>query len=151
MVARRERILARLFVVLTAVPGMAASIRNRGDAQSDKRPFVQLLDADEAADRSAFTRGRPSNSPNLITMSPEIYVTMKNKKPTNPTVGTDLNALCTAVIKAVITDAELNELVGGNGEIRYEGLATDLGEDRTQEGKARVVIVFVYPLIPTEL
>lgn len=151
MPARREQILARLFVVLQSVPGVAECARNRGDLQSPKRPFILLLDADEAADRTSFNRGRPSNSPNLITLSPEIYVTMQNKKPKNETIGTDLNALCTAVIKAVITDAELNEIVGGNGEIRYEGLATDLGEDRTQEGKARVAIAFVYPFIPGEL
>jgi hypothetical protein len=57
-----------------------------------------------------------------VIMSPETYVVLKNVRPVNDTVGIDLNTICAAVIKAVITDQELNELVGSNGEIRYDGL-----------------------------
>ena len=149
MAWKRNQILTRLAEVLTAVPA-AEFIRNKA-LTSDKRPAIQQLDSDEVADRAAFQRGRPNNAPNFVVMSPEIYVILKNVKPTNPTVGEDLNTLCAAVIKAVLTDVQLNELVGSNGEIRYDGLTTDLGEERTIEGKARVGISFVYVLRPDEL
>jgi hypothetical protein len=150
MAWKRQLILARLYVVLSGIPGIAEAVHNRA-VNSDKRPAILLLDADEVADRAYQGRGRPANSPNLVVMSPEIYVILKNVKPVNETVGADLNAFCAAIIKAVITDAEINVLVGSNGEIRYDGLVTDLGEDRSIEGKARVGMSFVYVIRPDEL
>lgn len=141
---RRESILARLFVVLGAVPGVAVCVRNRGKLPSEKRPAISLLDEDEASEREAFNRGRPSNSPNFVIMSPGVYVTLDNREPENEAIGTNLNAFCAAIIKAVANDAELIALLGTNGEIMYDGLATDLGEDRTITGKARVGLSFKY-------
>lgn len=149
MAWKRELILAQLAVVLNGIADVEF-VRNR-QLTSDKRPAIQLLDSDEVADRAYQGRGRPANSPNMIVLSPEIFVIGKNKKPVNETVGTDLNIVCAKVIKAVLTDTDLINLVGSNGEIRYDGLVTDLGEDRTIEGKARVGISFVYVLRPDEL
>lgn len=151
MTDKRELILARLFVVLSGVTGITEKARNRGDLPSDKRPGIIMLDGDEVANRDAFGRGRPPAGQNLIVASPEIYIVPKNKKPVNETVGEDLNALRAKIVKAVLTDADLIELVGSNGEIRYEGMATDLGEDKTLEGKARLLFAFQYVLRPTDL
>lgn len=146
---KRTLIRQRLAAVLGSI-GAAEFVHNR-QLTTDKRPGIQLLDADEIADRAAFGRGRPNNSPNLVTMTPEIYVILENKKPANPLIGDELDEFTATLLKAVITDPELNELVGSNGEIRYDGFATDLGEDRAIEGKARVGISFVYVFRPTEL
>lgn len=150
MAWKRELILERLAAVLAAVDGSLEFVRNRA-MPTDKRPAIQLLDSDETAQREAFNRGRPSTTPNFVVMSPGIYVVIKNKKPVNEAAGPELNAFAAKVIKAVMTDAALKELVGSNGEIRYEGLATDLGEDQTQEGKARVLVSFVYVFRPSDL
>lgn len=147
---KRKLILIRLAAVLEGASGVLEFVRNR-QLTTDKRPAIQLLDSDEVADRAAFGRGRPANAPNLSVMSPEIFVFLKNVKPENPTVGDDLNDFVATVLKAVITDPELNDLVGSNGEIRYDGLSTDLGEDRTIEGKARLGISFVYVFRPNDL
>ena len=149
MAWKRNEILSRLAEVLGGISGVEFE-RNRL-LTTDKRPAILLLDSDEVAERAAFNRGRPSNAPNLVVMTPEIYVYLKNVKPINETVGEQLNDLGAKVIKAILNDAQLNELVGGNGEIRYEGFTTDLGEDRTIEGKARVVVSFVYVIRPNEL
>lgn len=151
MAWKRELILARLFVVLQAVPGLAYSVRNRGDLKSDKRPAIQLMDEDEAADRSAFDRGRKSTAPNVVLMTPGIYVFMQNKKPENVGIGTDLNTFCGKIIKGVLADEELKDLVASEDGLRYEGMNTDLAEDRTAEGKARIAISFLYYLSPDEL
>lgn len=151
MTDRREDILARLFVVLSAVVGIVEKVRNRGDLPSEKRPAIILMDADEVADREMFGRGRPANSPNFVVMSPEIYIVLKNQKPENETLGQSLNEYRAKVIKAVLNDATLINLVGSNGEIRYDVFVTDLGEDRTLTGKARIGISFRYPLKPNEL
>jgi hypothetical protein len=147
---KREQILARLFAIYEGIPGIQEAVHNRA-VTSEKRPALQLFDSDEVADKAYEGRGRPSNSPNFVIMSPETYVVLKNVRPVNDTVGIDLNTICAAVIKAVITDQELNELVGSNGEIRYDGLVTDLGEDRTVEGKARIGLSFKYVFRPDEL
>lgn len=148
---KREQILAQLLTVLEAVPGAAYVTRDRGALQSDKRPAIQLLDSDEVADRTMFDRGRAAEAPNYIWMTPGVYVTMENKLPENIGIGTDLNVFCGAVIKAVAASAELKALVARQDGIRYDGLATDLDEDRTCTGKARIGLSFLYYLSPDEL
>lgn len=148
---RREQILSRLFDVLKTVPGPVVHVRNRGDLPPDMRPGLTMLDADEQASEKAFNRGRIAAAPNLVVMTPEIYVTLKSQKPSNATTGQDLNTLRAAILKAVLLDRGLQDLVGTNGEIRYDGCITDLARGRDMIGEIGISVSFVYPLNPDEL
>jgi hypothetical protein len=126
-------------------------VRNRGELPVDKRPGVIQLDAHEIADIKAFDRGRVAASPNIIRLSPEIYITLEGRKPDNLAVGRDLNSIRVSILKAVLLDETLQGLVSSNGEIRYESCVTDLARGQNMDGEMGLVISFAYPLIPKEL
>lgn len=145
MADKRELILARLVTVLGGIDGVRAVFRNQDEISERQYPCILILDADEAADDRD-----PQRHPNrrLVTMTPEIYV-MLSGIPAN--VGTELNALRAAVIKAVFEDATLVELTVNQQGIRYEGSATGLSRGRAMEGSLGVSISFTYLLNPADL
>lgn len=145
---KREAILARLLIVVKAVEGIKTATRNKKAISEDQRPGVQIFDADEEADDREIGRGRPGNAPNLITMTPEIFLVLGA---VTETVGTELNTLRAKLVKAIVSDSELATLVGPNGEIRYKACATGLSQGRTMEGEMGIVIDFKYVLNPSEL
>jgi len=149
MVDRRENIMERLLAVLQTVPGVAYVVRNRGELESDKRPAVQLMDADEKPEDTPLNRGRPAFAPNRVRMTPEIYITLSTLDPSQ--MGPSLNVLRAALLKAVLLDKQLINLVGESGDIRYDGCATDLARGRDMVGQMVVNITFVYVLRPSEL
>jgi hypothetical protein len=151
MASKRELILSRVFVVLTGIDGITYAVRNRGRLPADKRPAATLFDQDEVANREMFDRKRISSAPNIIVMTPEIHVVLKDQGPDNETIGPDLNDLLAKIQKAVLTDPTLNMLVAYDGGIKYEGLVTDLGIDRTMAGEMKMVFSFAYYLSPDEL
>jgi hypothetical protein len=151
-VDKREAILARLFVVLSGTPGLVTTVRNRGELPTDKRPSCLLLDGDEKADEKAREKGRITAYPNTVVMDPEVYVALESgRKPQNEGVGQDLNAFRVAIIKRVLTDTVLRDLVGSNGEIFYGGCMTDLARNREMNGEIGLIFMFRYVLNPNDL
>jgi hypothetical protein len=51
----------------------------------------------------------------------------------------------------VLTDTTLADLVGTNGDVRYEGCATALARSRMMEGEMGLSFTFTYVLRPDEL
>jgi len=143
----RELILSRLVAVLAAVPGVVLAARNRDGLSDRQRPAIVLLDADETA-RDGEPRGRSGPSPQIVDMTPELYILLGS---TPAAVGSELNALRALVIEAVTTDATLLSLTGRNGRIRYDGCATGLARGRTMEGEMGVSFTFSYPFDPNKL
>lgn len=152
MVDRRKQILSRLFVVLGTAIDTFTWYRNRGDLDADKRPGGIMLDADETVVTS-MTERKPSTAavPTLISMSPEVYVILADTKPTNTNIGDVLNDYRTTLVKAVLLDETLRDLVGTNGTVRYDGIVTDLAKGRDMAGELGIGFTFIYPLIPSEL
>ena len=69
----REEILARLVAIGSQVPGVTAAGRNRVALSETARPAIIVLDADEAAEEEE-PRGRPGTAPQLVVMTPELFV-----------------------------------------------------------------------------
>lgn len=152
MTDRREQVLAALFVILSAVTGVKVVVRNRGELPAAVRPAVVLLDGDESArDSVTNERGRLTAAPNLVDMSPEIYVVMDQREPKNERIGEDMNAMRMAILKAVMTDAPLIAILGSNGDIKYHGCDTDMASGRSMEGQLSLRFTFTYVLKPSEL
>jgi hypothetical protein len=155
MTDRREIILARLAEILAAVPPVQAVVRNvelkvfrnRGDLYTVKRPAILLLDADDVVQLT------PSNhrAPALVDMTPEIYVLMDLREPPNENIGPDMNALRTAIVRAIFYDQSLVTILGGNGRIRYVGTTTDMASGRAMQGEMSIRLTFTYVLRPSEL
>jgi hypothetical protein len=149
---RREQILARLLVVLETVSGVRVAVRNRGELPPNKRPAVILLDADEIArEAPPQQRGRLTMAPNLVDMSPEIYVVMDQREPQNASIGEDMNTLRIAIMKAIMSDDQLAAILGSNGDIQYNGCETDMASGRSLEGQMHIRMTFTYVLRPSEL
>lgn len=139
---RREEILTRLLAVYKSIAGNDNVFRNRDEISEDNRPGIVLLDGDEVKSDTidASGRGRPSNAPVIIEMSPEAFILVKGKP---DEVGSTLNEWRAKMLKAVCEDTSLNELCL---EIRYESFTTALATGRSMEGQARLNMTFVYAL-----
>jgi hypothetical protein len=151
MTDRREQILARLLAILETVEGVNGAVRNRGELPASKRPAVILLDGDEIARSTPPQhRGRLTLAPNLVDLSPEIYVVMDQREPINEGIGEDMNTLRIAILKAIMSDSELATLLGANGDIQYNGCETDMASGRSMEGQMHLRMTFTYVLRTSE-
>ena len=159
---RRTDILAQVETLLTGLTitlsdGIIPAknfVHNRNELPQELVPGIILLDADEVSDPRGIQappgRGGPPGA-KLMRMTPEIYVVLDVRKPNNVNVGEDLNKARLAVLGVILNDTTLQQIVGSNGQISYDGSVTDLARNRTMQGQLGVSITFVYPLIPGEL
>ncbi len=148
MTDKREDILVRLLAIYRTVTGVVHVARNEQVADDWNFPAILLLDSDEGADESALGRGRPANAPNRVTMTPETFLLLGDLP---EKVGTELNRYRARIIKAVLTDVELETIVGGNGEIAYRGCATSLSRGREMLGDIGLDFSITYKLNPADL
>jgi hypothetical protein len=148
MTDKREAILQRLTEIAAGIPGVVTAVRNQDEISEHARPAIVVFDADEAADERAVQRGHAGAAPNIVEMTPEVMILL-GALPEQ--VGSALNALRAPLIKAVLTDAQLNALTGSNGRIGYAGCSTHLRHGRTLEGLMAVQFAFAYVLRPTDL
>jgi len=144
----REDILARLLEVVAAIPNIRSAYRNNTEIAENQLPAVIVFDGDE---ETSDTQDRPSNSPIIVQMTPEIIIAEQSDE-----VGSDLTTLRRELIKLVLFDTELNNLIAqssprGNGAIRYLGCQTDLGWMRSLHGALRAQFMFKYTLRPEQL
>jgi hypothetical protein len=135
-------------------------VHNRGElpgTQSGAEPKIPgliLLDADEVKDPRFVPKdvGRQLPiAPQVMRMTPEIYIVLDVRKPNNINVGEDLNTARAALLDLILHDSVLQSIVGANGQIIYDGCVTDLARNRTMRGQMGLSITFVYPLIPGQL
>ena len=145
---KREAILQRLVEIAAGLPGIATAVRNQDEISEHARPAVAVFDADETADERAEQQGHPGRAPNIVEMTPEVLILL-GAKPEH--VGPALNALRAKLVKAVLTDAQLNALAGANGRVRYAGCSTHLGHGRSMEGSMGVHFTFAYVLRPEQI
>ena len=143
----REAILARLVAITAETPGVVSAGRNRVTLSETARPAIIVLDADEAAEEEE-PRGRPGHAPQLVTMTPELFVLLGAPA---AEIGAELNAFRRRIVRRVLTDAELLGLAGPNGLIRYAGCATARAAGRSMEGEMSLSFAIRYVLKPTQM
>ncbi len=164
---RRQEILDRLWAILSTLEvnllgGPNGSVlikagnivRNRQDLQADKVPGMILLDADEVKDPTKLQPQRGNTEARMpiqvMKMTPEIYIVLDVRGVQNLNVGADLNTARLAVLNKIMNDTQLQEIVGSNGGITYDGCVTDLARNRTAKGQLGLSVTFSYPLIVAE-
>jgi hypothetical protein len=149
---RREALMSRLLEVVR-VPGIKKVARNKTDVSGRDRPAVIVLDADEVVDPHSYDRGRPAAAPLIVMLSPEVYVSVEKLASTaadEDVLGPMLNSFRMALLRAVLADTVFPELVGRNGEVRYDGCVTDFARGRSMEGELIMNFSFRYVLSPTD-
>lgn len=155
MIDRRELILGRLFVLLQGMiqstpPIVATAARNR-DLRSDaERPGLVLLDGDESSPVNFGTgrRGRLlKGAPQIMAMSPQVFILMNEQRPTRETIGSATNALRKRIVDAVFADDQLALLYGENGSIVLESVVTDMKSGGAISGSMMLNFRITYPLL----
>jgi hypothetical protein len=150
-----ESLLGGLSIDLTTGVIPAGNfVRNRNALPKELVPGIILLDADEVADPRTrqMQAGRQTGiPPQIMKMTPEIYVVLDVRKPQNLNVGEDLSICRSAIMKAILGDKTLRIICGPNGAINYDGCITDLARNRTMEGQMGVSFTFTYPWLPGEI
>ena len=165
---RRQLVLSRIYELLgnltvpllggpnsggtAIVPGNI--VHNRNELDKKYVPGIILLDADEIKDSRAQLPPRGMQEmrvpTSIMRMTPEIYVILETRGITNENVGEDLNTARLAILAAILPDTQLQNIVGSNGDIVYDGCVTDLARNRTMKGQMGMSITFTYPLIKSE-
>lgn len=147
MTDRREAILARLLAVAQSIAGIVKAARNVTELSEAQRPAIILFDGTESAD-DTDPKARPGNAPRLITMSPQFEITLGAA---SEDIGTALNVLRAALMKAVMTDATIAGLVLDREGTRYQGASFGAEGGRVAEGSMQLDFTFTYVLRPDEL
>lgn len=153
----REAILTRLLAIAVAVTGIQSALRNRGLLKNDKRPCIVLLDGDETPRLSMDTRrlrGRTGiMGPQIVQMRPELYIIPDEVRPigadeTTP-VGPLINDIRIRFLQAIWADTTLANILGPNGSMAYNGMATDLKSGSSLSGQMKLDFIINYALLPT--
>jgi hypothetical protein len=143
---RRELILERIAEILGGVAGIVTVTRNKTEFDDTQMPAAGVLEGDEDASDSDARSTRPSARPYLVTARPQIWL-----RADGDNVGTTLNNLRAAIIKAVLEDTELNALSANGRGVRYDGQQTTLHAARSMVGATALMFAITYLLDPTEL
>lgn len=143
---RREDILLRLEAILTTLAGNSAGIhvyRNRAEFDLAELPAYVLLDGTETM--SVHSNDR--RGPQLMLLSPQIfYVPVPTENQLNVGVGPQLSAMRVAMVKSVMQDGQLKDLLGDNGYAEYRGIETDMQTGAEVKGQFRMDFAFAYVL-----
>ena len=150
---QREAILSQYLAIALDVKAaditIKTAIRNRGWRANEDRPAIILLDGDEGGDQLAQTKGRAGMMRTaLVTMRPELYIVLDERRLQNETVGESLNAYRFALSVALAEDVEMASLLGSNGKVVYQGCVTDLKSGSALTGQMRLDFAFTYLFVP---
>lgn len=144
----REDILQRLVAIAETIPGLNV-YRNVLKIPDARLPALSILDGDEVSNPNDIpTAGQPNTRFARMTMMPEIVIKVSDS---SADVGSALNALRIALIKAVLSDADLAALHGVSGRVWPTGLSTQLAYGRAMTGEMAVAFGITYRLLPDQL
>ncbi|MHB2169964.1 hypothetical protein [Alsobacter sp. R-9] len=139
----REDILERLVEIGEGMALVTTVTRNARNISDIDAPALVILDGDEALIETDIGVGRPPSGMTRIAMTPEMIIKLDGLP---EAVGPALNAARAELVKAVLTDVTLAELVTNGGWIRYLGCQTQLAYGRQMVGEMAVAFSFTYPL-----
>lgn len=144
---RRETILARLLEIASTIPGVAYAARNELGVDDVALPAIVTLDGDEQVVPMGSGAAK-IRAPRLMELSAEIHI-LQDGEPA--TIGSEINSLASATIKAILEDSTLAATVGSNGSIEPVGSSFGLAQGAKLQGELALVFRFTYPLILSEL
>jgi protein required for attachment to host cells len=144
----REDILARLLEVVATIPNLRSAYRNNEDIAETDLPAGLVMDGNEETNES---QNRQSNSSAIVQMTPEVLIFHQN-----PNFSSEFDVLRRELIKRVLTDTELNNLVAkstprGGPAIRYLGCQIGHAWLRSLCGAMKAQFLFKYTLWPDNL
>lgn len=143
----REAIMVRMLEIAEGVEEIAAAYRNIKTVADTKLPALIVNEGDEEADDNDPPKRGPM-SVRRVVMTPQIVIA---SGATPEDVGTELNGLRVAVIKAILSDTQLRDLTLDSTGVRYDGFESDLFLGRTMMGQMAVRFRLTYQFNPNDL
>jgi hypothetical protein len=120
---------------------MALISTYRAEFEYDELPAYVLLDGTETKHLGASDR----RGPQIMLLQPQVfYVPKPTENPQNVGVGPDLSARRVAMIKTIMQDGQLQDLLGDNGFAEYRGMETDMQTGAEVKGQFRMDFAFAY-------
>lgn len=159
---RRLQVLQRLATLLGEVvddladvivdaPAEGRVFRNRDQVPPTLRPAMLLLDGRAPA---VLTRKNPRGGPasSIVRLEPGIYALLKERSlDETDQYEAEIAAYHNEIYKAIMFDAGLEDIIGDNGGVEYQGMETDMQDGLLMRGVIQVKFGLHYPLIPSEL
>lgn len=136
---KREAIIKRIEALCQ--PTGASVKRMWIDVHSSQRPAIILNDGDES-----ISVNRGGKVPSIVTLRPQLILLVEGSDP-----GQAINRLRAALIKALLLDAILSDLLGPNGVIKYIGCETGISRTKTIQGDMALNFECNYVLNPADL
>lgn len=143
----REAIMARMLEIAEGVEEITVAYRNVKTVADTYLPAFIVLEGDEEADDNDPPKRGPM-SVRRVQMTPQIVIA-SGAKPED--IGTELNGLRVAVIKAILSDTQLRDLTLDSTGVRYDGFESDLVLGRTMLGQMAVRFRLTYKFDPNDL
>jgi len=143
MADKREDILSRLEIILNGLSqGTDIKVyRDRAEFDYAELPAYILLDATE----TTTIRPNDKRGPQIMMLLPQIfYVPTPTENQLNVDVGPQLSAMRVTMIKAVMQDDTLHNILGSNGYVEYRGMETDMQTGAEVKGQIRFDFAFAY-------
>ena len=150
----REAILVRNIEILTTLAEGTDIKVWRDRAEFDEKletfpgsrvlkdlPCYTMLDGIETKSMGSSDR----RGPQLMLLQPQIfYVPVPTPNPLNEGMGPQLSTFRIKIIKAIMQDGQLQDLVRNNGYIEYRGMETDMQTGAEVKGQFRMDFAFAY-------
>lgn len=148
---RREEVLARIEQILiemaTGIDGLNV-YRDRAEFEVEELPALVLLDGTEETE----IKSKDKRGPQIMRLLTQIfYVPIPPENQLNVGIGPLLSDYRVRMIKAVMTDYPLKDLIGDNGYVEYRGMETDMQSGGEVKGQSRIDFAFAYVLNFNEL
>ncbi len=139
---RREDILLRLQAILTTLAdGEIHVYRDRAEFDAEELPAYILLDGVETVQ----TRSSDRRGPQVMLLQPQIfYVPRPTENQLNVGVGPNLSAMRVEMIRVIMQDDTLKNLLGENGFAEYRGMESDMQTGAEVKGQFRMDFAFAY-------
>lgn len=152
---RRELILLRLKANIDAVAaangGTFHAWRDRAEFNEGDLPAYVLLDGIESNSITVADQGG-RRGPCVMLMLPQIFfVPLPTENKLNVGVGENLSVHRARLLKKIMMDSQLADLLGSNGYIEYRGMETDMQTGAEVMGQFRLEFALAYTLDFTKL
>jgi hypothetical protein len=149
MLDKREDIIGRVVAIAGTVSGILKVARNVVEISKAARPAIVIWDGDEVTKPWGPTgRSTIGMRPMLVTMTLDVRLMLEDAA---TLIGGEFNLYRRRFLAALLGDATLIGLIGPNGDLRYEGLTTELAPGQKMEGEMALSIAIDYVLKPEDL
>lgn len=141
---KREQILVKLEAILNAVKADGMFVwRDRAELDTDELPAYVLLDGIETRSLGSTTR----RGPQIMLLFPQIfYVPVPTENQMNEGIGPRLSSHRALLVKSIVNDSQLQDMLGDNGYVEYRGMETDMQTGAEVKGQFKLDFALAYVL-----